>query len=124
MVNSPLKQPTPCLICRQMAVPDASLVINSAISNITVGREVIGSPANHTLLPFAGKLSSAVSETTGRPQIKITVSGYRIHTLVDSGACLSVMQLSTFNAWASALNKSVHLTPAAPSNVLLVNYCM
>ena len=64
------------------------------------------------LLP--GKLETAVSEPHGRPHIKITISGYVVQTLVDSGACLSVMQLSTFNAWASAMNKSVQLTPAAP----------
>ena len=35
-------------------------------------------------------------------------------TLIDSGASLSVIQLSTNKAWAAAMNKSVQLTPASP----------
>ena len=50
----------------------------------------------------------------GRPQIRVTLSGFNVIALVDTGASICVMQLNTFQKLASSLHRSIIMREAAP----------
>ena len=62
----------------------------------------------------SGKLIAAAYQHSGRPQIKVTLSGFATVALIDTGAALCVMQLEMFQKLASSLHRSLLLQPAGP----------
>ena len=62
----------------------------------------------------AEKIMSAASGSSDRPRVKVTLSGFSLESLIDTGAAISVMQLATYQTWRSAINKHSQLQQSPP----------